>query len=246
MPLYNCEAFVGEAIDSIRNQTMEDWELIVVDDASTDASAECVSEKLDDARINLLRFDRNSGPAAARTAGIMQAQGRYIAFLDSDDLWLPEKLETQLAFMDQEHCGMCFTSYETIYADGTHYNYVHVPDAIDYRGFMKNTITCAHTIAFDTMLVDKGLLRARDDGSWKDYPEDLDVWLHVLKSGQIARGLDVCLAKYRKHAESRSARPFRAAHRTWNQYRHREQLGFMQAAYCLFWQLFHAMLKRVR
>ena len=243
MPLYNAEKFVGEAIDSVLAQSHENWELIVVDDCSTDASGRIV-QSYSDSRIRMVRHDLNKGAAAARNTALDQASGDYIAFFDSDDVWLENKLERQLAFMVDERAAMCFTAYETIEQDGTHRNYVRVPAQIDYKGFLKNTITCSHTIAFDMTQVRKDWLKAPLDRDY-DFPEDLAIWLGVLKRGLYAYGLDEVLAKNRKRSGSRSADKLKAVRRTWNQYRRGEGMGVPYSAYCLFWQLYHAVLKRL-
>lgn len=245
MPLYNSELYVGKAIESVQAQTLDDWELIIVDDGSTDTSAHQVGRYLSDTQITLLQFDMNQGAAAARKAAIEASRGRYIAFLDADDLWLPTKLEEQIAFMEQTGCGMCFTAYETIRADGIHRNFVYVPDTLDYSGFLKNTITCSHTIMFDTSRVSKELLTAMPEPDGFDYAEDLNIWLNVLKAGHTAHGLNSVLAKNRKHAASRSAGHVHALGRTWNQYRNREGLSVPQSAYCMGWHIFYAIKKRL-
>lgn len=245
MPLYNCDQYVCEAIESVLSQSYESWELIVVDDCSTDNSSKMVSRYLTDSRIRLIKQEGNYGTGAARNKAVCEARGSLIAYLDSDDVWHEEKLRRQIDFMKKHSVGMCFTSYETIEADGTYRNTVHVPKALDYRGFLKNTVTCSHTLMLDLSIVAKEwlLLSPREDQF--DYPEDLAVWLSILKKGIVARGLDEVLAKNRKRSKSRSANKLKAVKRTWNQYRRMEGFATPYAAYCLFWQLFHAVLKRL-
>lgn len=171
-------------------------------------------------------------------------KGDYVAYLDSDDVWLPEKLERQLMFMRDQDVSMCFTGYETIMENGSFRNIVHVPDSLRYKDFLKQTITCSHTIMFNLKKVPLSLLGEIRDVAY-DYPEDLDTWLRVLKTGVVARGLDVPLAKYRRHDGSRSSAKTKAVARTWNQYTRNEGLSPFYSAYCLFWQLTHAVLKRI-
>ena len=246
MPLYNAESFVSETINSVIKQTYSNWELIIVDDCSTDESYHVVQTFAnDDNRILLLRNKSNLGVAQTRNRGLGRVRGGFVAFLDADDAWLPEKLQKQIDFMRLQNAAMCFTSYETIEADGSHRNYVHVPCRVDYRGFRKNTVTCSHTIMFDLSKVSKATLVCPSFEEEFDFPEDLVVWLSVLKTGVIAYGLDEVLAKNRKHGTSRSADKRRAVARTWNAYRRIEKLTAPYSAYCLFWQLFHAVLKRL-
>ena len=247
MPLYNAESFVLETIESVLKQSYLNWELIIVDDCSTDESYRVAQTFADgDNRILLFRNESNLGVAQTRNCGLERAQGGFVAFLDADDAWLPEKLQKQIDFMRLQDAAMCFTSYETIEADGSHRNYVHVPRRIDYKGFLKNTVTCSHTIMFDLSKVCKATLVCPSFEEEFDFPEDLVVWLSILKTGVVAYGLDEVLAKNRKHETSRSADKRRAVARTWNAYRKVEGLGFFYSAYCLIWQLYHAVLKRLR
>ena len=244
MPLYNAENYVSEAIESVRSQTYEDWELIVIDDCSTDSSKSIVVAYAEmDLRIHVHSNDRNLGAAFTRTAGLQYVTGDYLAFFDADDVWMPKKLENQLSFMREEKCAMCFTSYETIESDGAFRNIVEVPDMLDYDGFLKNTITCSHTIMFDLSKVNKELLAA--PAAQFDFSEDLAVWLQVLKTGIVARGLNSPLAKNRKHSISRSANKFKAVRRTWKTYRRIENLGVVRSTYCLVFQLTNAIRKRL-
>lgn len=246
MPLYNAEHYVAETIESVLAQTLSDWNLVVVDDCSTDDSYRIVAEyAASDSRIRHIRLMSNGGAARARNAGVLEACGRYLAFIDADDIWMPEKLERQIDYMRQSGVAMCFTSYETVGPDGAHRNFVRVPHRIGYRGFLKNTITCSHTIVFDLEIVDRSLLICPNYGDGFDFPEDMVVWLQVLKTGVMAYGIEDILAKYRRHASSRSADKRRAVARTWNAYRRVEKLSVPYSAYCLFWQLFHAMIKRI-
>lgn len=245
MPAYNAVPYLEEAITSVIAQTYGNWELIVVDDASTDESLAIARRfAAQDERIKVCALERNGGVACARNQALSQCGGDAIAFLDADDAWEPVKLERQIAFMHETGCVMSFTSYETVDGAGRHRNYVHVPAELDYEGYLKNTVTCGHTALFDGDVVNASWLMVDTDRPF-DFPDDLCAWLGVLKRGYVARGLDEILARNRKHGGSRSADKRRAVRRTWNQYRKIEGLGTGKAARCLFWQLYHAALKRV-
>lgn len=246
VPVYNCEAFVGETIQSVIDQSFTDWELIIIDDCSTDKSMEVIQNSIANIKqaVTLLSNESNLGAARSRNRAIELASGRYLAYLDSDDVWMPEKLATQIEYMSSHNAAMCFTSYETIEENGMHRNYVHVPKLMQYKDFLKNTITCCHTIAIDLSQIKKKLLINSDARDY-DYPEDLAIWLRILKTGINAHGIDCVLAKNRKRNSSRSADKIQAVRRTWNQYIYGEKLSVPYAAYCLFWQLFHAVLKRL-
>lgn len=243
IPVYNGEKFIGETIESVQSQSIDDLEILVVDDCSVDNTAAIVGSYVDsDPRVVFFRLTRNEGVAAARNQALKMARGRYIAYLDSDDLWLPNKLERQIAFLEEKGEGACFTSYETIEEDGAHRNCVHVPSRIGYRQFLKNTITCSHTLLFDTEIIDKALLVMPDIRKGQDFA----TWLQVMKAGHVFFGLDEVLAKYRKRSGSLSSNKWAAVRRTWNIYRNVEHLSIPYSAYCQFWQLFHALKKRVR
>ncbi|WP_261799083.1 glycosyltransferase [Actinomyces ruminicola] len=241
VPAYNSERHITQALASILSQTVEDLEVLVVDDASRDrtlALAERCAAR--DPRVQVLAQTANQGVARARNRALARARGRYIAYLDADDQWEPRKLERQLDFLADGALGACITSYETIEEDGAHRNYVHVPPVIDYRGFLKNTLTCTLTILFDTAVIDRSLLVMPD----LRRGQDAATWLQVMKHGHLIYGLDECLAKYRKTAGSLSSDKVKAVKRTWNLYRNVEGISRLYSAYCLSWQLYHAVMKR--
>ena len=110
MPSYNTAEYIGESIKSVVNQTYTDWELIIVDDRSTDNTDDAVAPFLSDARIKYFKNEKNSGAAVSRNKALREAKGKWIAFLDSDDLWLPEKLEKQIAFMEENGYHFSYTN----------------------------------------------------------------------------------------------------------------------------------------
>ena len=247
MPLCNNERFVSETVESVFSQTYENWELLVVDDCSTDGSVDIVKaycERGNGDGVRLFKLDVNGGAAKARQAALSHARGSWVAYLDSDDVWAPDKLQRQLEFMGAERASMRFTGYETIGEDGSHRNIVHVPKSMCYKDFPMQTIACSHTIMFDLSRAPLGLLSEVRDVPY-DYPEDLDIRLRVLKTGVVVRGIDEPLAKYRRHEGSRSFAKSNAVARTWNQYTRNEGLNTAYSAYCLFWHLTHAVLKRI-
>ncbi len=242
IPCFNSEKHIVETVRSVQAQTFKDLEILVVDDCSSDESGILVRDLAEsDNRIRLLFQDENKGVAAARNRALAESRGRYIAYLDSDDLWMQGKLRRQLDFMAENRIGACFTSYETIEEDGAYRNTVHVPSVITYDEFLKNTITCSHTLVFDTELVDKKLLVMPDIRRGQDFA----TWLCILRSGHRIYGLDEPLAKYRKCSGSLSSDPIKSVKRTWNIYRNVEHLPFLYSVYCQFWQLYHAALKRM-
>ncbi|WP_017179292.1 glycosyltransferase family 2 protein [Actinomyces timonensis] len=243
VPSFNSQDHVAETIRSVLAQTMADLEIIAVDDASTDSTADVLAGlAAQDPRVTVLVQGENQGVARARNRGLEAARGRYIAYLDSDDLWVPTKLERQLAFMRRTRAGACITSYETIEENGEHRNYVHAPRSFTYKQFLKNTMTCTLSVMFDTTIVDRSLLVMPD----LRRGQDAATWLKVMRRGHRFHGLDECLAKYRKTAGSLSSNKVKAVKRTWHLYRNVERLPRPYAAYCLTWQLSHAMIRRRR
>lgn len=242
IPSYNCERYIEECLASVLAQTFRDIEVIVVDDASTDGTLDVLRPICEtDDRVTLLERRTNGGVARARNAGLARATGRYVAYLDSDDVWFREKLESQLEFMDSFGLSVCVTSYETIEESGAHRNYVYVPDCIDYKGFLKNTLTCSSTILVDLSRVDRDLLVMPD----LRRGQDAATWLRVLRSGHVIHGHQDVLVQYRKRAGSLSSSAWKSIQRTWRVYRKAEGLSVPFSAYCLVSQVLNAVAKRL-
>lgn len=240
MPSYNAQSFITEAIQSVQSQTYQGWELLITDDCSTDSTCEIVeSIAAQDSRITLLRLQKNSGAAVARNNSLSKAKGRYIAFLDSDDLWLPNKLERQLAFMQENKAGFCFTSYHTISDKGTPINTIHVPSTLTYQQYLRNTIIGCLTVIFDRDVVGDirmPLLRKR---------QDMATWLNILRQGHIAYGLDEPLSNYRIVKNSISHNKFKAAKVVWEVYRDIEKLSVARSIWCFMGYAYNAVKKRI-
>jgi teichuronic acid biosynthesis glycosyltransferase TuaG len=228
-PAHDAARFVLDTIRSVQAQSYRHWEQIVIDDASRDRTRDLVAEAArGDPRIRLVALDRNSGPAGARNAGLAEARGRYVAFLDADDLWLPEKLARQLAFMRDRDAAFSFTAYSIIDEQGHAVGQpVRVPARIDYRGLLKNTTIGCLTVVLDRERVGGPL-------SMPDLPqhEDLSLWFRLLKGGMIAHGLPEILARYRVVAGSASRNKLRAARHMWKVYREQEGLAVPDAMWC--------------
>jgi teichuronic acid biosynthesis glycosyltransferase TuaG len=238
-PSWNVERLIGETIESVQAQTLADWELLIADDCSTDKTAAVVERYAEkDPRIKLIRQPRNGGPALARQAAIEQAQGRFIAFLDSDDLWLPPKLERQIAFARDRRAALSFTAFRRINEDGsTTGRLMPVPDSLTYEQLLKNT-----SIATLTAIVDRDIA---GNIAVKNEPyDDFCLWLSILKPGHVAYGLNEDLARYRVRGVSVSSRPQRSAGWVWHIYRDVEQLSLARSAWCFVHWGARAWLKR--
>ncbi|QGG47202.1 glycosyl transferase family 2 protein [Heliorestis convoluta] len=202
--------------------------MLIVDDCSRDNTYELLLEQSQvDNRIRPIRLSTNRGPAVARNTSITQARGRYIAFVDSDDLWLPHKLEKQLAFMKNHNISFSFTEYSIIKEDGSETSsIVKIPKKIDYIGLLKNTIIGCSTVMIDLEkagIVQMPNLRARQDTA---------LWLNLLKKGFIAYGLQEPLTKYRKVKGSVSSNKLKMMRQNWRLYRDIEKLSFLYATWC--------------
>lgn len=171
MPSYNSSAFIGEAIESVLSQTYKNWELLITDDASTDKSRDIISHYCNkDERIKLFCLSVNSGAGIARNNSIEQAQGKYMAFLDSDDLWLPYKLERQLSFMFENNISISYTSSLTCYEDGKIFAFNPAYRRVSFRQIC-NCDKCGTTeLMYNVSKLGKVLmppLRKRQDWAFK-------------------------------------------------------------------------------
>jgi teichuronic acid biosynthesis glycosyltransferase TuaG len=237
---YNAEGFIAETIASVQAQSLSDWEMLIADDASSDRTAEIVSTiAAQDPRVRLIRLEQNGGVARARNAALEQARGRYIAFLDSDDLWLPEKLERQIAFMREHDAAVSYTAFRRINEDGSSPGrLVQVPTRLTYRQLLKNTAIATLTGMVDTAKTGPiRMTEARRD--------DFILWLSILKRGFTAYGLQEDLARYRVVTGSLSSRPKRSAAWTWSVYRRVEKLNLLHALWCMAHYGARAVLKRL-
>lgn len=226
-PAFNAARFISDTIESARAQTYTDWEMLVVDDCSSDQTAVIVNQcAKQDERIYLLQHEHNLGPANARNTALSKTRGRYIAFLDSDDLWLPEKLERQFHFMHEKNAAISFTQFRRISADGSRCGgLIRVPPRITYYQLLKNT-----AIATSTVMIDRD--KTGPFAMKKTYYDDYALWLELLKHGFIAYGLQEDLMRYRVVTRSVSRRKVNSAIWVWRTYRNIEKLSIPYAAWC--------------
>jgi teichuronic acid biosynthesis glycosyltransferase TuaG len=239
-PTYNAARFITETIFSVKEQTFTNWEMIIVDDSSLDNTVEIVKKEMEkDSRIKLIELIKNSGPANARNRAITAASGNYLAFLDSDDLWLPQKLERQLMFMDQKNLAFSYSAYRIMTEDGERTDVVfHVPGKIDYKSLLKNTIIGTLTVMLDRRKVGKVQMPIHRDCS-----EDYGLWLSILSKGIQAYGMNEELAIYRKREKSLSSNKLKSAQKTWNTYRKVEKITIPSSIWYLANYSLHALKK---
>ena len=244
VPVYNVEKYICETIECVRKQTYDNWELLLVEDCSKDNTVAVILEYLDevqDARVRLIRQEKNNGAARSRNRGLREAGGRYIAYLDADDLWVPEKLEKELAFMEEKQAAFAFTGYEFADENGKGLGkVVRVPEILTYKEALKNTTIFTTTVMFDTEKIDKKFLEMPIIKS-----EDTALWWKVLRSGYVAYGLDENLVRYRRAGKSLSSNKLEAMRRIWNLYRKAEGMSIPSSAYHFCYWAVNAVLRRV-
>lgn len=243
IPVYNAEKYIRETVASVKAQTYENWELLLVEDGSFDASRQLLTEmteKKNDERVRLI-CQENSGVAKARNKGLSEATGRFISYLDADDLWSADKLEKQLAFMEEKQAAFSFTGYEFANEEGKGTGkIVKVPETLSYRQALKNTTIFTSTVMFDTEKIEKDKLKMPVIKS-----EDTALWFSVLRTGHTAYGLNENLVRYRRGRESLSSNKLEALKRIWNLYRKAEHLSVPYSMYNFcFWAL-RAVKRRI-
>ena len=237
MPAYNCRATLAESIASVAAQTFADWELLVVDDCSGEPLADIV-ESFHDERIRYVRLLENSGVAKARNTGIALAKGRYIAFLDSDDLWLPEKLAKQLAFMQEHQYAFTYSWYSQFKESSEKpVRLVRTKEYVDYKKLLKgNDIGCL------TVMIDREQIPCIEMPTERH--EDYITWLNILREyRQKALSLPEDLARYRLSDESLSGDKKKSLVWTWKVYRESQQLSLLQAIYYFFFYTINGIKK---
>lgn len=227
MPLYNCENFVLDSVQSVLSQTYVNWELIIIDDKSTDHSYSIVKELADnEPRIQLHQLKSNKGAAEARNYAIELAQGKYIAFLDSDDLWLPEKLEKQIGLMEKENILLSHSSYCTIDEQGRTTGIFNAKEIVTYDDMLKTSFIGTLTTVYNAKELGKYYFE-------KIGHEDYVMKLQMLKKVKFAEGIIEPLAKYRLVSNSLSRNKLKAASWQWRIYRKVENISMMKSLYYL-------------
>lgn len=219
---YNTENFVGEMIESVVQQSFGDWELLVIDDASEDKTPSLVEAwKKRDSRIQLIQNTENLGAAQARNKGISAARGRFIAFLDSDDKWLPHKLHTQVQFMQTKGAAISYSDYLKINETGKVVGSFRAPAHADYGSLLRSNVIGCLTAMYDTSILGKRFMP--DILKRQDYA----LWLSILRDGHIAYGINEALGCYRLRSNSLSANKIQAARYQWKVYREVEKLPLL-------------------
>lgn len=240
VPMHNATDFIDETIHSVLGQTYKNWELILVDDASSDNTLEVVKQFANE-KIRVISCKRNGGAAKARNRGVAAARGRYVCFLDADDLWQPSKLERQIEFMKETGAAFSYASY--VFADASgrpNGKVVRVPSTITYKQALKNTTIWTSTVMFDMKKLGKKDIRMPDVKS-----EDTATWWKVLRKVDCAFGMKEVMAIYRRSGKTLSSNKLVSVKRIWNLYRNCEGLNVIKSSMNFMGWAFNAVRRRV-
>ena len=238
MAAYNAEKTIEQSINSVLNQTYPAVELLVVDDYSQDRTVKLVENIMArDNRVRLIYNKENSGVSYTRKHGLEEAKGAWIAILDSDDIWAPEKLEKQIILQKKMNADLLFTGSAFMDSDGQPIDwYLHAPSEVTYRHLLKQNV-----LSNSSSLVRKELYEkyyAVGDGMHEDFA----VWLGILKEGKKAYGVDEPLLTYRIAKSSKSGNKIKAAKMNWNTYRY-IGLNPLSALYHECWYVVKGLMK---
>ena len=241
-PCYNLQEYLHRTIESVQEQTLTDWEMIIVDDCSTDDSIKIARQYAqNDPRIHVITLDENSGSSKARNVGLDFAKGRFITFIDGDDLIMPNKFQDQIAFMKDNSYGITYTNYRRITPDEKQTGIlIRNPDTINYNYLLKHTAMGTLTPIYDSDII--GNTYRFDE----TLPARMDYlfWLTILKDGYTAYRFDEDLARYRRGHTSLSSNLHRGQKIVWDIYRNRLGFNFAQASWYYIHYVCHALKKR--
>ncbi len=238
-PCYNAGEYIRETIESVISQTFSDWEMLIVDDCSSDNSVEIIKKMKEcDERIRLLKTENNTGtPATPRNIGIEHSRGQYVALLDADDIWYPNKLEEQLNVIRERDCKIVYSNGDMINEDGKYVRTMKKQEWVDYRRTLKrNELSCSSTLIEKSII---GNLR------FKNIPkEDFVFWLSLLRTtGEKAYNTNTSLYAYRIVGNSRSRNKGSIIKQQWHVLRDIERLNIFDASYCFSCWVFRNLKK---
>lgn len=241
MPCYNAERYIAQSIESVLAQTYTNWELLITDDCSSDNSVSIIKSFCEkDTRINLFVSAEHHGPGDTRNLSLNRANGRFIAFLDNDDIWDPVKLEKQLALMINNGYGFTYTSYELMNESGVPTNkIIRTAEILSVKQYLRNTIIGCSTVILNRDIIGDFQMFKNDTS------DDMTLWLSLMHKGFKAYPLPEVLTKYRVRSNSASSNKFNAAKDVWRVYRECENLNLIQSSYNFVCYAFNAVKKRI-
>ena len=231
MPSYNSEAYIRQSIESVQKQTYKHWELIIVDDASTDFCRRVIGDYLiEDSRIKLVALQENVGPGQARNIAIQAARGHYLTFINSEDIWAVNKLEKQLEFMQAHNLDFSYTDYQFIDDDNkTNEPIIEMPNQLTYQDLLRNS----SVIGCSTVMIDRFKVGQVQLMNNRNIPEDFALWLSILKRGFKAKRLKRVYGYIRRSNYLVKKNNYQDATRFWSLYRQVEKLTFFESAFYL-------------
>lgn len=239
MPARNAALFLEIAVHSIQSQSFSSWELLIVNDASTDATLQIANNLHEqDRRIHVLDQKESRGIAKARNCALEKARGKYIAFLDSDDIWLPDKLERQISFMEMNNVVVSYSAYERIDEKGRKLGTVIPPDEIDYKKLLKSNFIANLTGVYNVEVLGKQFFSEVGH-------EDYVAWLALVKKAKTAKLVDAVLGQYRVYSGSISSNKFKMLGWQWRVYRDSQSLGFFYSCWLMLCYAYYAINKRI-
>ena len=238
VPMYNAEKFIGKTIESVLAQTYQNWEMLIMNDVSTDNSLAIVSVYAKkDERIKIVNTEKNVGVVKGRNFLIDLASGKYIAFLDADDYWHNEKLEKQIKFMKEKNASISCTEYTRVKENEEKINDVIIKEEISYNDMLKNNYLGCLTVIYDAEKIGKRYFKELEKN------EDYVLWLEIVKDVDIIYGLKENLAYYRVLDNSRSSNKVKTAKVRWEIYRKIEKLSLLKSIYYFLHYAIRAVLK---
>ena len=244
MPLYNSEKFILSSVESVRRQTYPKWELIMVDDASTDRSLK-IAKRLakEDVRIKVFGMPENKGVSSARNLGLSKAQGRYVAFLDSDDIWGKNKLTVQIISMRKRKSPLSCTGYAYINENGTimPLGWGKVDHSIGLEKYMKTT-----QIGASTVMIDRAQVPSFSFPNDRELCEDARLWMNFMRQGYQFTGLNKILALIRVREKSLSHNKIKMAQNTLKRYWMERDFPAYKRLYYFLNYAYHGFEKRLR
>ena len=238
VPMYNAEKFIGKTIESVLAQTYQNWEMLIMNDVSTDNSLAIVSMYAKkDERIKIVNTEKNVGVVKGRNFLIDLASGKYIAFLDADDYWHNEKLEKQIKFMKEKNASISCTEYTRVKENEEKINDVIIKEEISYNDMLKNNYLGCLTVMYDAEKIGKRYFKELEKN------EDYVLWLEIVKDVNTIYGLKENLAYYRVLDNSRSSNKVKTAKVRWEIYRKIEKLSLLKSIYYFLHYAIRAVLK---
>lgn len=238
-PVYNSEKYIIDCIESVLNQIYINWEHIFIDDKSCDNSVKLIEEyKKNDSRIKLIKLEKNQGAGLARNEGIKQAKGKFIAFLDSDDIWGKNKLSLQIEFMLKNRLSFSHTDYGYIDDKSSKIKDIfNVSNVVNYKNLLKRTEISCLTAIYDADSIGKYYM------SNHRRKQDYALWLSILKDGHKSYGLNKCLAYYRQHSDSGTSRKYKLIYSHYTFLRETQNISQLSALYYTLYYLYNGVIR---